>query len=170
MWQLQTTNTFAQFEDVWAASATQVLAVGTDPVTNQGVAYQYNGSTWQRTTLASSGSLKSLWGTSFSNVIAGGRGAPNYFAATNNGAMYHFNGTAFSPMTMPAHAGAAYGLWGLSASQLYAVDYSGGVFRYNGTQWARLSEGVSDAYFNALHGVATRLVAVGPSGVVMMTR
>lgn len=59
---------------------------------------------------------------------------------------------------------------GVSATQVYAVDYNGAAYRYDGTQWVRLREGVPNAYFSALHGIATRLVAVGPGGVVKMTR
>lgn len=122
VWQLQTTNTFTHFEDVWAASATQVIAIGTDPVTNQAVAYQYNGSSWQRTTLSEAGQIKSLWGSSFSNVIAGGRFAP----------LQRFDGTSWSNATSAAPPEFS-ALWRTSANDVVLVGSGGYAARYTGT-------------------------------------
>jgi trimeric autotransporter adhesin len=238
-WQLQPRAGFTRFEDVYAASATQVLAIGTDPLTSESVAYRYDGSSWQRTTLSGVGSLVSLWGPTFSNVFAGSRFSPlqrfdgstwsnatatppgdlnalwgtsendvllvgsggfagrysgggvftpiatgttsalvsvwgssptNYFAGTNNGGMFRYNGSSFTPMTLPGQSGGIYGLWGVSATQVYAVDFNGAVYRYDGTQWVRLRDTVGDAFFWSLHGVPSKLFAVGPGGSVMVTR
>lgn len=237
-WQLQPQAGFTRFEDVYAASATQVLAVGTDPLTGESVAYRYDGSSWQQTALPGVSGPVSLWGPSFSNVFAGSRFSPlqrfngttwsnatatppgdvsavwgtsetdvllvgsggfagrysgggvfspiasgttsalvsvwgssptNYFAGTNNGGIFRFNGTSFTPMSVPGQLSGIYALWGVGANQVYAVDFNGAVLRYDGTQWFRL-RGSSDQFFWAMHGVASKLFAVGAGGAVMVTR
>ena len=238
-WQSQSTGTLARFNDVWAASPTQAIAVGVDVANNASVAYRFDGLSWQPVALTGTAALVSLWGTSFSNLIAGSRFSPlqrfngtawssatatnpgdlialwgtsdtdyllvgsegfaarfdgaggitrlstgttvpfvsvwgsspnNYFIGTNQGSIWRFNGTSFTPMTVPQNLSAVYALWGTGPSQLFAVDFNGGVIRFDGTQWVRLREGGDNSFFNAVHGVASKLFAVGPGGAAMVTR
>ncbi|MCC6245920.1 MAG: Ig-like domain-containing protein [Gemmatimonadaceae bacterium] len=239
-WQYQSTGTFTQFEAIWGSSASELVAVGTDPQTQEAVSHRYNGTTWQRSAFAQAVAPVALWGTSMSNILAAARFGPlqrydgatwsnattttppslnamwgtsatdvllvgssgyvaryngagtvtpistgitsalvsvwgssptNYFMGTNNSTFYRFNGTTLTPMTIPAQTSAVYGIWGTGPNQVYAVDYNGNVMRFDGTQWVqlRLSSGET-FYYEALHGTAARLFAVGPRGSVMVTR
>ena len=136
--------------EVWGSSAGDVYAVGYG---NNGSAtapllYHYNGTAWSGSGLPvpngwSSGYMFGVWGSSPNNIYVVGSG---YAAGPFLPLLYHFNGiswTAFSP-DLPAgwRSGYLYGIWGSSASDIYAVGYgySGDlslplVYHFDGSSW-----------------------------------
>ncbi len=236
-WQLQPTGVLYRLTDVWAASATQAIAVGNKSGSNIGVVLRYNGTSWTEATIPISSGLAAVWGPSINDVIAVSRftslisfdgsawtpaapgpgdvinlwgtsateytlvgasgfaarfdgvatvtplaSAPttdalisvwgssptDYFAGTNNGAMFHFNGTAWSPMTV-ATQGSISGIWGTGPSEVFALTSDGEIGKFNGTTWSRVKLADPDLQFKAIHGTPTRLFAVGAAGAVMVT-
>ncbi len=121
IWQYQSTGSFTTFTDVWAESATKVLAVGTDPISGSAVSYRYDGTTWQRVDMPNSGGAVSLWGSSLGNVIAGSPFSP----------LQRFDGSTWSaassatPTDMTA-------LWGTSATDILIVGSGGFAAHFDG--------------------------------------
>ena len=76
--------------------------------------------------------------------------------------MLRFDGTTWTAMTFPSTA-SVYGLWGSSASNVFAVTAAGEVVRFNGTSWAVATTSGSALW--AIHGSSpTDIVATGENG------
>jgi len=75
---------------VWAASCTDVFAVG-----GAGAITHYNGSTWSAMTSNTPYPLYSVWGSSGNDVFATG-------GTAGNSRIMHYNGSAWSAMTQGA--------------------------------------------------------------------
>ena len=140
---------------LWGTSATDMLLVG-----GGGFAGRYTGS-GEVVPIATgtTRALVSVWGSS----------PQNYLAGTNNGLVFRFDGTAFSPMNLPGQPSSIAGLWGVSETQVYIVDFNAAVYRYDGSQWTLRRASAGDTFIQALHGVPSRLFAVGSGGAVMVT-
>ena len=67
--------------------------------------------------------LRAVWGTDMNNVYAVGA----------KGTVMHFNGTAWSQITVPTKA-QLNGIWGVSEGEIYAVGNKGTIIKYAGNQ------------------------------------
>jgi hypothetical protein len=77
------------------------------------------------------GSLSTVWGTSPSDVfIAGGD--------DEGGTMFHFDGTSWTQMVLPADVPLLVWLYGFGSDDVFAVGVSGAMVHYNGTEWSRI--------------------------------
>lgn len=79
-------------------------------------------SSWHTMTSGSNVSLPAIWGSSDSNVFAGG----------TSGTVLHYNGTNWSAMT----SGTTYllkAVWRSSTSNIFATGDNGTILHYNGT-------------------------------------
>jgi photosystem II stability/assembly factor-like uncharacterized protein len=63
-WQPMLVTTHASFSDVWAASATDVFAVGHDIVSDTGIIFHYDGTTWKQHFSETGLQLSRVWGSS----------------------------------------------------------------------------------------------------------
>ncbi|MHB8790442.1 MAG: BACON domain-containing protein [Desulfobulbaceae bacterium] len=59
------------------------------------------------------------------------------------------------------------GIWGESATRLFAVGSEGAILRYNGKGWARMESGVTESLFGIWGSSAVDIYAVGEHGVVL---
>ena len=165
---------------VWGSSASDVYAVGngytsTDVYNDLPFVSHLSGGVWTSYGLTlpsgwTDSELYSVWGTSANNVYAVGGG--------NNGTtivplIYHYDvsGWTSSSITLPSGwtNGSLFGVWGTSASNVYAVgDGTGGllIYHYNGSGWTSsgltLPSGWTNGYLYSVWGSsASDIYAVG---------
>lgn len=177
-WAHVTDARWRSLHDVWGSAAANVWAVG-----DRGEMLRWNGTAWSLhrydgTSVAAqpltsfdvparSYTLRGVWGSSASNVLAvgdsgvvlrydgtawtrmttgtsvqlndvWGTASNNVYAAASNGRLLRYNGTSWSFVPGVQSQGALWSVWGTSASNIYAVGEGGIVFRYNGTSWQRI--------------------------------
>src|SRR5580698_9417043 len=130
---------------VYAASPTDVWAVGVPGGTD---AFEHwNGTSWTgqglpagiATAAGNSASVSSITGTSASNITAVGTGDINTGGTiVQESVAFHFNGTAWSEMTIPANVELGPVL-AFSATNLWSVNNNGDAEQFNGTTWTTTS-------------------------------
>jgi len=121
---------------IWGSSESDIFAVGWkydyDSLTGytsgwHGVILHYDGSLWTRIYRYTGDSgmswYSAVWGTSSSDVFVDGYDC-----------VLHYNGHTWTKMMSSLFN--IIGFWGSSSSNIYAVEGEGGVYRYNGTNWA----------------------------------
>ena len=92
--------------NVWGTSATDVFSVG--GINSNDYVLQYNGAVWRQTLFEQNLGFVGLWGTAFADVFASGcKGS-----ACNEGVIYHYNGSSWSPMNIGTGTPALAGIWG----------------------------------------------------------
>lgn len=106
-WCLETSGTSGTLHGVYAASASDVFAVG-----NGGVIVRRVGGAWTKMTSNTTGNLKSVWGTSSSDVWAVGQA----------GVVVHYNGSTWSPVSVTSTDIDA--VWCSSASDVWMAGTS----------------------------------------------
>ena len=127
---------------VYAASPTDVWAVG-QPAGDQ--FEHWNGTSWTgqgipagpTTAAGNSASVSFITGTSASNITAVGTSSiVDPGTDTLESVAFHFNGTAWSQMTIPANVQLGPVL-AFSATNLWSVNDNGDAEQFNGTTWAK---------------------------------
>jgi hypothetical protein len=134
-----------QLTGVYAASPTDVWAVG-QPAGDQ--FEHWNGTSWTGqglpaglvTAPGNSASVSFITGTSASNITAVGIGDIHTSTTTivQESVAFHFNGTAWSEMTIPANVELGPVL-AFSATNLWSVNNNGDAEHFNGTTWTTTS-------------------------------
>jgi hypothetical protein len=158
-------------------------------VADHGAVARWDGSTWVSTTAGTDNSLRAVWvggpddlwtaaypgtlqhwngsawstGTSITQPINGLWGsAPNDIWAIG-GAILHFDGSSWSPVTTPASV-SLNGVWGSGPNDVWAVGAS--ILHFDGASWAA-SPGTPPGPFYAVWGSGpTDVWAVGQAGVI----
>jgi len=130
---------------IYAASPTDVWAVGVPGGTD---AFEHwNGTSWTgqglpagiATAPGNSAGVSSITGTSASNITAVGTADINTGGTiVQESVAFHFNGTAWSEMTIPANVTLGPVL-GFSATNLWSVNNNGDAEHFNGTTWTTTS-------------------------------
>jgi hypothetical protein len=119
-----------------------------------------DGSTFVEEVLDPEVTLFGIWGSSPSDVwTVGGNIAKSSAAA----AMWHYDGTAWSPAGLPKEAKAKlalYKVWGRSSSEVYVVGSDGLLLQRAGFTWNVVPTATSYPLFT-VHGDANRAYAVG---------
>jgi hypothetical protein len=121
-WCQETSPTTARLHGVWAASATDVFAVG-----DSGTILRRVNGTWTRMTSPTTNNLRGVWGLSSSNVWACG------VAASGVGTVVHFNGTSWSSVSGTTTD--LESVWAASATDVWFTG-SGVVLRWNGSKFS----------------------------------
>jgi hypothetical protein len=130
---------------VYAASPADVWAVG-GPGGNDAFEH-WNGTSWTgqglpaglATAAGNSASVSFITGTSASNITAVGAGDINTGGTiVQESVAFHFNGTAWSEMTIPPNVELGPVL-AFSATNLWSVNSNGDAEHFNGTTWTTTS-------------------------------
>ncbi|HET9913014.1 MAG TPA: hypothetical protein VFQ13_14055, partial [Anaerolineales bacterium] len=183
----------AKLSGVWSADANNVFSVGYGS-TSMGAAklpivYRGSGTNWTYTNFSTSdlpatwgnGEFYAVWGANTSNVFAVGTGGPGTNPTLPMA--FRWNGTNWTSYYVPLpttpvtfEVGFLYGVWGTSASNVYAVgsgnDAAGTnypiVSHWNGSSWSSIGLALPtnpdwhDAYLRAIWGSsATDIWAAG---------
>ena len=114
-WGYMTTNSNANFLDVWGSSEDDVYAIGTD-----GVVMHFNGQSWGGLPTGTTSQLTSIWGSGKDDVYIGGY----------DSTMLHFDGERFTPMDIGDEAYIS-DLIGFDSENIVA-SYSRGLIHGNG--------------------------------------
>ncbi len=93
-----------------------------------------SGTAWQPVEGLTAGSGDVFW--------SGWADADGVFVAGDEGVIFHFDGTVWDKMDVPA-ALPVHALWGTSRDDLWAVGWMGLILRFDGTAWGRLRGGVT---------------------------
>jgi hypothetical protein len=144
-WSVMESGTTGGFGTVWGTSASDVYAAGG---ADQAV-YHYDGTSWGVVAGTEGSQPWGVWGSSATDIyamcmgsilhydgaswspmanilgaIAGWGSSPTDVYAVGWGTIVRYNGTTWS--TMASEGTLFNGVWGTSAGDVYAVDYSGG--------------------------------------------
>jgi len=117
------TCAYTQWLDIWAASATDVFAVG-----GCGTIRHFTGSSWEAQSSGTSHTLSRVWGRSSTDV----------FAVGDSATVLHYDGTTWSEVPgLPL--GSVNGVWGSQTGDLFVVTHDsvvkGHVWRHNDAGW-----------------------------------
>jgi len=140
-------NSTAPMRAVWAAGASFAIAVG-----DQGVAAHWSGTVWTQVATGTTADLIDVWGRASDDVFA--------LAASS---LIHWNGTSWSPLSIPA--GSYHALAG-DEGHLYVVGDAGTVRVFDGAQWATEDPGTT-ANLVSVWAAGGRVVAVGDAGTIV---
>jgi hypothetical protein len=78
----------------------------------------------------------------------------------------HYDGTAWSSVNSVT-PNDLHGIWGSSATDVYAVGLSGTILHYDGTSWTAEQSGTSNDLYGVWGSSATNVYAVGNSGTIL---
>lgn len=121
---------------IYGFSSNDVWVVG-ETATDVSLILHYNGSGWQNYSNSTGKALRCIWGSTPSNIWAGG---------TNT--LFHYDGSSWTkfPFFIPSHGVQLGSISGLSASDIYMIGYRNDVvqpldtsfyylYHFNGSQW-----------------------------------
>lgn len=116
-WSTFSSSSVGTLGGLWASSASNIMAVGSDASGVNGLAYRYDGSSWLPQNVGTNRVLMSVWGVNGNDVYVTGE----------LGTLLHFNGSSWSTMS----SGTSDLLWSVTG----APGGSGGAFAvgYNST-------------------------------------
>lgn len=139
-WNTQTTPDDQGNRGLWGTSAANVYAA------NHTGLLRYDGAAWSHVAALRWRSLHDVWGSSAANVWAVGDKGELVRWDGSAWTLHRFDGTAVAPRSLgdfdaPASVYTLRGVWGSSATNVFAVGDSGVVLRYNGTTWTRMTTG-----------------------------
>jgi len=150
---------------------------------------------WSLETSGTTLQLRSVWGSSFKNVISvgdsgtilhfdgedwtamtspttnrlravWGSSSTNVWAVGDSGTILHFDGDGWSGVTSPTST-YIYGLWGTGSANVYAAA-QGQVLRYDGTAWTEIDTIPSPPAYRAIWGSsASDIFVVGGLGRIV---
>jgi hypothetical protein len=166
---------YGQVEDISGSSPTDVYLVdwgspydaSPEDDSQRYAIVHYDGESWQTSFESAGGAGSSSQPPPAYPVWAVWDNGPNdVFAVALNGAILHYNGAVWSPMSSPTSA-ALTDMWGRSASDVYAVGLNT-ILHYNGTAWSIVSEAPAcRATRNCIWGTAAEVFILSKDAVLV---
>jgi len=153
------------FNRGWCASPSDFWAVGGWVFSNDGLYGRYTGGAWSEGYLGHVNAW-GIWGAGADNFYV--VGGDQLYADRENlhGYVLHGNGAGWSDMTLNSE-NALYGVWGVSASDIYAVGAAGTIHHFDGAAWSLMNSG-STADLSSVWGSGPNDVfAVGGRGTIL---
>jgi len=191
-WAPLTRGTMHLLNDVWGDASDNVYVVG-----QAGTVLHFDGDTWQLVTTGEMKDLHRVWGTGSGISVADAAGGIHTFDGSDwnydggelaggplhlvdiwqipggrlvcvdgaNG--YYLDGRRWTPLSTRTTGSYLTGIWGKSNANIYAVALGGGIFRYNGYDWAAM-DSQTGMHLTAVWGDGKgRVFAVGYAGTVL---
>jgi hypothetical protein len=142
---------------VWGFSSTNVYAVGIQKGVG-GKVLHYDGATWSDAGLVTTEQLHAVWGSSPTDV----------FVVGTHGAIFHYNGTAWTPMFVPVGLTTPtddtwVDIHGTGPNDVYVAG-SRTLMRYDGKSWAPVQR-LAPTSIEALWAVPGTVFTGGEAGV-----
>ncbi|HUS30628.1 MAG TPA: hypothetical protein VMZ53_19095 [Kofleriaceae bacterium] len=133
-----TTSATDQLYGVWAASQSFAVAVGETSTSSAGIIYHFDGNSWINLPSGDSRNcgglpsfgLRSVWGSSTSNIYSVGGGTSGIFR--------RFATCWSAPTAQPSGAMQLFGIHGTSATNAFAASVGGLVYAFDGASWTSL--------------------------------
>ena len=184
-WSEMDSGTVAGLNSVWSVSGDGVYAVG-----REGLALRYNGAQWIPAASAGENGLEDIWGGAAAMVTAGefgtilngsftsaaeldvalrsvsGSSDSDIYVAGEAGAIFHFDGTAWSAMDSGTTQWLN-GIWSGSPSFAVAVGENGAIVRFDGSGWSAMDSGTGQTLNGVCGFSATDLYAVGGGSLIL---
>jgi hypothetical protein len=141
--------------ETWGSSGHDVWAVGTDHRA-QGFVLQGDGKHFERLPFEG-GSLRAVWGTGH-----------EVWVAAYDGPIFKWDGKTkkWSPSPSPP-TDKLLGLWGASATDIWAVGLNGGAYHFDGEAWVKKATGTKEAIWAAWGFNASDVWFVGTNGTTL---
>jgi photosystem II stability/assembly factor-like uncharacterized protein len=160
-WKKMTSPTPLTIQGIWGNSATDVYAVGgasaSDTTTGSFIIH-YDGRQWKtQAELITPQRFHDVWGDGDTVFTAGEAGA--IFSSDTAGAQW----TEMNSKTVETFRG----LWGASATDVYAVGDYGTILRYDGTAWSPETSGTTLRLFSIWGSSKDSIYTVGDAGLVL---
>lgn len=165
-WNAHTTPDDQGNRGLWGSAANNVYAA------NHTGMLQYNGSAWSHVAPLRWRSLYDVWGSAANNVWGVGEKGELVRWDGSAWTLFRYDGTSVAPrplgdFNVPASAFTLRGVWGSSASNVFAVGDSGVVLRFNGTSWTRMTTGTTAQLNDVWGSGASDVYAVTATGRLM---
>ena len=160
-WKTMTSPTPLTIQGIWGNSGSDVYAVGgasaSDTTTGSFIIH-YDGRQWtNQATLITPQRFHGVWGNGSTVFTAGEAGA--IFSTETAGAQW----TSMNSKTVETFRG----LWGTSATDVYAVGDSGAILHYDGSAWSPESSGTALRLFSIWGSSKKSIYTVGDTGLVI---
>ncbi len=112
-----------------------------------------------------------IWGSAENDVYMVGAPAETCSTTSCSGpasTISHYNGSSWSPVATENNSSTLYGIWGISATDIFAVGQSGTILHYDGSAWSSMASGTTNT-LRAVWGLgANNVFAVGDSGTILV--
>jgi hypothetical protein len=152
---------------IWGASSSDVWAVSFD-VDVWGIAH-YDGVSW--TTVfdqTEDARLWDVWGSASDDIYAvGSRDADPGPPIDMRPWIFHYDGLDWTTIPITVLQPALRGVWGTSASDIFAVGDDGLILRYDGLDWDTMFSGTSEILWEVWGTSANNVFAVGENGTIL---
>ena len=128
----------------------------------------WDGATFTEHDSGTTGTLWGVWARAADDAWAVG-GTPEGGTAQPNDIVLHWDGTSWTPVTLPGEprGRAHYKVWGASSDDLYVVGEAGTVWHKRGSDWALEADGLAMATLFTVYGCsADEVYAVGGRDVL----
>lgn len=123
---------------IWGAADNDVYAVG-----NDGLLAHFDGAAWLQVAGAPTVlDIRSVWGTASDDVYVAGGGMDGEGVA---GFIFHFDGTQWTPMTLPANTPTLTGIW-VGGGGGFAVGLNGTALRLVSGAWTAMTSPTSNSF------------------------
>lgn len=141
--------------DVWGTSSSDVYAVGW-----AGEILHYDGITWSVSTTDAPVILRSVFGSSPTDIFAVGR------TDALEGVVYYYDGVDW---TTSVHTSVEdlCGVWASSDGQAFAVGSLGAILRYDGSRWQTMNSPIHDKLLSVWGWTASDVYACGWGGAIL---
>jgi cysteine-rich repeat protein len=112
---------------------------------------------WKREQTDTSSAFGDVWSSGPSNVFV--TGGPT--------GVMHFDGSGWTPMTLPQPSFVPSAIWGSGPADVFCAGLGGTILHYDGVSWSVMSSGTATEQFEAIGGSGPRDVfAVASSGAI----
>jgi len=143
---------------LWAASASNIWAVGQAPMSS-GAVVSYNGVSWQRERIPAVDELNAIWASGPRDVWAGGIGLE----------LVHWDGTSWRLDDL--HSGATiFGLWGKGPGDVLLVGNFSTIRRFQDNAWGPELKTWTADDLHGIWGQGDDIFAVGQNGTILRYR
>jgi hypothetical protein len=191
-WTLMTRGTMQLLNDVWGDAPDNVYVVG-----QAGTVLHYDGGGWSLVTTGEMKNLYRVWGTANGIAVADAEGGVYAFdgidwayvggefrvaqphlvdiwqipggklVCVDGLSGYYLDGQFWEPLSARTVGSYLAGIWGDDDDDIFAVALGGGIYRYNGYDWAAMDSQTATHLISVWGDGKGRVFAVGYAGTVL---
>ena len=99
-------------------------------------------------------------------LVATGTGTSDIYAVGQDGAIRHFDGVSWSPVS-GVTTSAVYGVWGASSDNVFAAGAGGTILHYDGSAWSTMAGGSTSDLYSIWGASSDNVFAVGAGGTIL---
>lgn len=157
-WRPSPSGTTKSINGLWGTSSTNVWAVAAD-----NTVLRWDGITWTVAVPILAPDLADVWGSGPNDIFAVGAEA----GPGGAGAILHWGGARWAPMTGIGTTRALSGIWGSRRNDAWAVGDGGTILHWDGTRWGLVESHTTERLRGVWGSVGGPLWAVGDHGTIL---